>query len=502
MSVYSYHTFYFPFKWEFTNDDDLFISDKIDIDRIDCKTLSQWQRCYLSAENNSYLDPKNKKGIEDAKELFAERQYFFEFVHPVLYDMGNSKSNLLHHYERREPKEQLVEYHIDCKYGKYTLNVDAINLNIYSTGVGIISLFLSNDREEQKDSNSILNINQYGRRIMPPHAGEFKDSEFGRGMIANSLAITGLHSDDSSRYSDDFDYHINNISPQMGLNDTWKPSSIIKNLINDFNSDMTVIPIIDDRMFVNCVYKNEEIIEQIKTSKDEYINTDFWYQYLFVDDQSGKMCHNIEMQNKLVEERSYMRWSNLGGLTGVTRYSMVAITNADFIMRHYCTIYSRMFELIILQRATILKFSDEVTKVSTLKGASRKIIADRISSLYKEYIRYINQIHFRSITAQEQGIELYNLMLKTFKCEEYSKELDAEINELYHYASLLMEQKRSENGAKLNFIATIFLPATIFTGIFGMNPFDTTCVLDIIVQIAIIVLISLLSYKIANKYKL
>ncbi len=501
MPVISYHTFYFPFKWELPEKRDALLSQQIDVSNIEAIVGSQWERCPLSDEAPHFDDPAGR-ACSEAKELFAEQQYYFDFVHPALYDTGSS-DNLLHHYERKEPKESegTVTYHIACKWGEYTLQVDAINLNLYSTGVGVLSFYLSNSLESQKSPEAILNINQFGRRIMPPHAGEFADGEKGRGLLANSLAIEGLidNGTELGRYNDTFEYYINNKN-QLGLANTWTPSHIIKSLIADFNPRLGVVPIIDDRMFVNCVYNNPTICKQIEAVND-YKYSDFWYKYLFVDDQNNKMCQNTKMQQELVDRSTYMRWSGLGGLTGISRYSMVAITNADYIMRHYVTIYSRMFELAIVQRATILRFSGEVTKVSNLKEGAQRDLSERINSLYKEYIRYINQMHFRSVTAQDQGTELYQIMFKEFRCEAMSKELDAEINELYQYVSLRIEKKRSENGERLNLLAAIFLPATLFTGLFGMNPFDDTVWCSLSVQFAIIVVISALAYIGIKKYK-
>ena len=133
------------------------------------------------------------------------------------------------------------------------------------------------------------------------------------------------------------------------------------------------------------------------------------------------------------------------------------------------TIYSRMFELVILQRASILRFSGEVTKVGALKGENDKEVARKIGSLYKEYIRFINQIYFQNVTVQDQGIELYEMLLNQFKTEDIIRNLDAEINELQQYITLIIDQHRNRNGEWLNFIAAAFLPASFLTGIFGMN---------------------------------
>lgn len=499
--MHSYHIFYFPFKWDLPGKDNLLFSEQVDLNRIKINAYSQWERCQLSSDKEIFHDIESKECVE-AQELFAEQQYYFDFVHPVLYDMKDEKHNLIHHYERKEfkDKDHGIEYHIECKNKMYVLAIDAIDLNIYSTGVGVLSFYMANNREDQSDEASVLDINQFGRRIMPPHFGEFNKDK--RSMIARSISITGLTHADQNRYFDSFDYDINHSTNGLGVKSIWTPTLLISSLIEDLSIDLHTVPVIDDRMFVNCTYINKELCEEVKTSTSKFIKSDFWYKYLFVDKEDDLSCQNSDMRDKLIEESNYLRWSGYGSIYGISRYSFVVLVNADFIVDHMRTIYSRMYELAIVQRASILRFSGEVTKVSSLKGASNKVIAHRINSLYKEYIRFINQIYFRSITSQDQGIEIYRIMMDQLKCKKHTKELDAEINELNQYVIMLIEQRRSNNGEILNVLAAIFLPATVLTGIFGMNPFPYCCDrFDLLIQIGIGLSVSTIFYILLTKWR-
>ena len=246
---------------------------------------------------------------------------------------------------------------------------------------------------------------------------------------------------------------------------------------------------------------------KVKSDSNEFINSDFWYKYVFVDSGDNDYdvtCQNKELRTKLIKESTYERWQKFGTLYGITRYSMVALTDeGDFakncLSMHMRTIYSRMFELAIIQRASMLRFSGEVTRVSVLEKGN-KIIAERIGSIYKEYIRFVNQIYFRSVTAQDQGIEMYNLLMKQLNTKEQIKDLDEEIGELHEYISLLIDQKRNENSEWLNILATLLLPAGIITGLFGMNMFE--CPSNwwhFWVQFSIIVVFSAIIYYIIKR---
>ena len=497
MDYYSYHIFYFPFKWEVKGKENEVFSEQVDLDNIPISSHSMWERVQI--EDSQYSQQKDTK---EQEELFAERQYYYDFVHPALYDIKNVKNSIIHHYERREPKESVVEYHIKVKDKTYVLRLDALNVNLYSTGVGIMSFFLKNEKEEQKDENSIRDINQFGRRIMPPHCGEF--SQGGRNMLADYIQIVGLHGDEY-RYSDTYDY-VKGVGTSLkrGFECVWQPAWFIKHLIEDLSSSLRVTPVIDDRMLVNCWYGNDDLATDIKTvdkdGKVPFVYSDLWYKHLFVDNGSYPTCQNEEMKKRLIKESTYCRWQKYGTLYGLSRYSMVVLTNTGargFIDVHMRTIYSRMFELVILQRASILRFSGEVTRVSALKGNDNKKLSERIASLYKEYIRFINQIYFRSVTAQDQGIEMYEMLLRQFDSDTQIKDLDDEISELHQYVSLMIDQRRNENGEMLNVLAAIFLPSTLLTGVFGMNPFrEGQEVLSIGIQILLIAIITIVFFKI------
>lgn len=186
------------------------------------------------------------------------------------------------------------------------------------------------------------------------------------------------------------------------------------------------------------------------------------------------MCQNDDLMDKLILDHTYFRWTNFGTLYGISRYSFVLINSSeapDYIKTHFRTIYTRMVELSLIQRATILKFSDEVALLSKLKNERTKDLTAQISELYKAYIRFVNQIYFREVTAQEQGIELYNLLQDKMKIAEQVKDLDKEIEELHNYANLREQKEQDGRIAKITVLGAIFLPATFLVGLFGINTF-------------------------------
>lgn len=501
---YSYHIFYFPFRWSVKSDSGKVMSERVSLAHIPIMDGSMWDRIQLDHEERTV--PYADKEIKEAQELFGERQYFLNFVHPVLYDIKGEQNPLVNHYERREPKEKYVSFIIDVRDRSYTLRVDSMNLNLYASGVGVLSFYLSNESESQAGEAAILDINQFGRRVFPPHSGEF-DAGY-RSMIASSVSIEGLNGN-AADYFDSFDYRIQAVGSERGLYNVWEPSRYIVSLIHDLSSELDTVPVIDDRMLVNCWYGNDDLSRQVANAcsdeKSDFIKGNFWYKYVFVD--AGKTldsdtCQNDRMKEDLLKASTYFRWQKFGTLFGVSRYSFMLLTDtgefgSNVLGMHMRTLYSRMFELVVVQRASMLNFSAEVTKVSSLAGRSPSLVARSISSLYMEYIRFVNQVYFRSVTLQDQGMELYDMLRNQFASDEQIKDLDGEIEELHRYVMLVVDQSRNENSEKLNILAALFLPSTAIAGILGINRF---CSLektpDFWLHVLFIALVTFLTYSI------
>jgi hypothetical protein len=454
---FSYHIFIFPFKWNNKETEQKPFSERFVLKDVKKREDSNW------------INLPNPITPEYAIELYNEKNFFYEFVHPVLYDEGINDDSVVLHFERKEAYEnRQLFYEIDVianKSKRYRLNLKSIGLNLYSTGTGSLVFYLENN--DHSDFEDILRINQYGRRILPPFLG-FPDGIIAskKAELANHIAITGLNGEEH-RYIEDFANYTEKTD--------WKPARFIESLIDDFNKNLEIKPVTDDRMHVLCWYGNDKMSESIKGNwlKNEGFKND-WYRFLFVDGGEKPTCKDEKMKKDLIKRHTYSRWQQDGNLYGLSRYSMVFISNeSDFckktLLTHFRTIYTRMVELSLVQRASILKFSDEVTRLSKLKNVKYENITDEIGGLYKAYIRFVNQIYFREVTAQEQGIELYNMVQEKMKIAEQVKDLDDEIEELHNYANLLEQKEQEQRIAKITILGAIFLPATFLVGLFGIN---------------------------------
>lgn len=454
---YSYHIFSFPFKWELTNKSVKTFSEKVDLEKIILPDGSQWSR----------MDTPSSQ--QDKRELYNEKNYFYQFVHETLYDSG-AKDAIMHHYERKEISNGAdAEYHIYLEEDKsLVLKILSISLNLYSTGVGVLNFYLLNTA--YSDIGTIQKINDLGRKVYPP----FIDIEGGitgtkkLGQLAHLIKITGLLEMPES-LKEDFSGHRED--------DNWKPSKIIKTLLKDFltQNKIKATPVIDDRMFVLCWIGNDDLAEKVKKDA-EWWQSEQWYSLVFVDG-SGPSCQNDEMRRDILAKSTNRRWQKYGTLYGSSRYSFVALMhNNDYtrkvFLTHCRTIYFRLVELSIVQRASILHFADEVTEISHLKNARIDRLDKYVSSLFKEYLRFVNKIYFREVSGQDQAIELYDTLQDQMRIRDHVTNLEREIQELHNYVSLLESKEQNKNLSILTLFGVLFVVPTFIIGYYGMNDFE------------------------------
>jgi len=462
MSINSYHNFLFPFRFDKVIND---IKDRHEF----YKTNDFSNRVVIDDEFKKSLEKDNwqYEKFEIKNNLdYNEIVYFYDFVKDSLFNTAEFKKNATSYYFEKILKKE-EQYIITLANGKsFELSLTGINLRIFDTGVGILSFELENHKYQHiKD---ILLINEYGRRIYPEFLGEgFSISDTQNVFLAQSIEVMGIKEDFTKDYKQ-YDIQLANFIVDI-LGKTFTTSKKDKD-------KYFIQPLFDDRMFTICWYGNDKVSK----IKQNYIKSELWYKFVYLDGQSLTV-QDEDMQENLIEKVTYSRWKNYGTLYGITRYSFVCLSssletlknnNADFILNHIKTMYFQMVILSLALRASIIRFSDEVTAISDIEESKDiSLITQKISNLYKNYLRFKNKLYFKEITPQEQGIEIYDKMRDIMRIDSDIGDLSMEIQTLNSYAFILEEKEEKEQMNKLTKLGTIFLPPTLIAGIFGMNIF-------------------------------
>ena len=444
----SYHIFYFPFIVKHNEKDDFII-----------KALN------ASTSWNLW-----KRNIQKKEELQDEKMYYHHFMHTALYDNGknlfyttfsqkkkesNSDYSLVLHYERIDVSSNQLKFRIKAK-GKelFNLDIDKITLDYYFTNIGILTLYINNDKYlSQQD---ILDINYYGRTLY-----NLIDKEEIYNEIYG-LKYDTLKYDICSKKLYNLYGHIRQI-----LDEFFEETNV---------SPVEYLPVFDNKMFVNCCYLNSELSGKYKDDSIlDLSNEMFWQNYVEIDHDFNFGCQNSEMRKSLTQKNSYLRWQGYGTLYGITDRSFVCLCSKDkenfsetVLLPHMQTIYSQMVKLVLVQRASLLAFSDSISKVNF--NIDNIEAADIICKIYKNYIVYIKKLYFVNVTSQVQGVELYEKLHNTFNIKEHIESFDNELSKMNIYLSSLKDSEKRESQNNLfNLLAGLFLPATLISGILGMN---------------------------------
>lgn len=444
----SYHIFIFPFSFKIEEYDSFkeFIEDH------------NW-------EISSFC-PKDK--YDD----YNEFNYFNTQARNIIYQKctkncsENCNLKLISNDENYYCTKKLSEhdkYHyiIETEKATYSLEISEISIKIYEFGIGILSIHLNNFKYAK--TNQILEINQYGRRLFKPYIKN--DPQKSCPLIGRSISIKFDNSNEILA-STDYDGH--------NCKDDSIPKLIKDILYNDFSLNNNNIPqqsqivnenlkiFTDDRMFVVCFYKNNFLMKGIQNNKKTYI--DKWYSFLFVD-VNKPSCSDEEMKEKILREHSYRRWLNDDTIYGITDYSFVCLSVKkceSFVLDHIRTMYYQMIILTFVQKISILNFKNRIGQVLNKSSNSYKDISTmnlEIEKLQEDYIIFTNKICLDSLTLQQQGIEMYNMMKKIMNVSINTIKLKEEIQDLFNLYVFKNQQIENEESQrienKLNIIATI-----------------------------------------------
>ncbi len=452
-SIISYHNFMFPFRF-----------DKV-IDKIEDK--HEFYREY-SFDKRVKIDNDLKKGLKQDKWEYQKFEvknsldyneivYFYDFVKDSLFNTQEFKEGATSYYFEKKLDDTTIELKIKGKE-PYILTLEGINLRLFDTGVGILSFEIENYTYNQIDD--ILKINDYGRRVYPQFLGEGFNTEATKYIfLPEFIKINGITEAFDTKYTEIkiAKYITDILGKSFTTNRTKKDKHYIQSII-------------DDRMFVLCWYGNNAFSSCIK----ENIENKNWYRYVFVDGNDITV-QDKKMHKELIEKATYKRWNNYGTFFGITRYSFMVLSNRDYfgekiLLNHIKTIYYQMVILLLVQRASLLRFSDEITAISDVRGGEIPSV-ENISILYKNYLRFVNKLYFKEITAQDQGIELYDKAIDIMNIKRDIEDLRQEIGSLNSYAFLEQEREEKEQMNQLTRLGTFLIPPTLVAGFFGMNVF-------------------------------
>lgn len=485
--LHSKHIFLFPFRWEVKkkeHSEDLPIGKKTILTDL-----------YKKVDPKYWDAFKYSPKIDDGFNTYNEFSYFYDHARDVLNISPRQEYVKVKQFKYKISASSTYCIDINNTGKEYTLQITDVLLNVYESGIGVLSLHLNNT--SYSDFDTILLINDYGRRLYPQFLGDTSPFTSGpkHSFLANKLTIRDTLTWMGNEVLEDFNHY--NSLVNLTTSPFRIPNHIACFLGTNFKSafesslvgDIIISPVLDDRMFTMSFYTNKELVLDLAKSPNEekysYQTSRAWYSYIFVDPDAEGTCPSKTLSQSLITASTYDRWlpyvydesrnphlppGNDGHIFGITRYSFCIMGVPGYfieniVAKHFSYQYFNMVLLSLVQRTSAINFSAEVARISdrlqNTDGSWEKEHRT-ISDLYLQYIKFVNRLYFREITPQEQGIELYNLLQDRMRIKEEVEDLGREIQELNNFAEKIEE-------SKLTMVASRFLPASFVASILGIG---------------------------------
>lgn len=450
---YSYHTFFFPFLWNDRQQGKGFLSREAFLQCIDKK---RWIEDFGYSEINS----NDNKFIAQ----FNQYRYFNRAARNAIYTT-DGKESVVYNYRynlasfgknssdskwlnSEKGSKNPARYIISKDGRKVSLAINGIKLKLFNTGIGVMIFELENYDYSAKDDFNW--INDRGRRIYMPYMVN------GGGCYDCADEITLSYDDkviSTSKLIKPYSkyYNVELAEPIIYLLSNGE-YSVTADAHKVSNKTMYIEPIIDDRMFVAGYYINKQFASELtehtengyrfladasqRRISDKNNSAKEWYRAVFVD---GGSC-SCQSQNKLydmISEHTYDRWAEYGSLTGISEYSMITVTGSadDYLVCNFLTEYIEMMILVLAQRASLLSFERMISDSAMGKCD--------ICEIQGYYVKFQSQLLLKEVTPQQQGIELYNMLLDNLFIQEQADRIDKQIEALSAQKSSKCENREN-----------------------------------------------------------
>lgn len=471
---YSYHTFIFPFLFadgskNISREDfkkclhKAFVEDKFDHNP---NEYARFRYFNQAARNAIYTNSFDESAV-----VWNYRLDINKIVETPTKDATGNDTKARFVIDRKELKKinDKGEVDTDTPYFHAELEINNIRVKLFETGVGMLIFELENHDHAHSDEKSVTKINEYGRRVFHPFIGEYRNAEnpaekvFDCSLSASSIEIKyndtvicggnilGSYSDGSEDIKLSAVIHYLLTGPTHKITTVFDSSKIGE-------SEFRIEPIIDERMFVACVYKSPEFVADLcqwNSDKNNYrYITDAlthsidkkdnaarrFYEMVFIDG-NGLTCQNRAMLYEMNKCHSYARWAEYGTLHGMTEYSIVCMTGDDtdvFNINPFLTEYLEMTIIVLAQRASILAFERAISEISCNHTSVLNV-----GDIHKEYIKFDSTLLLSEVTSQQQGIELYDMMRERFLINKLTKEINEQIKACYELDTANNEEEEN-----------------------------------------------------------
>lgn len=463
---YSYHTFILPLVWGGGDGDKPF--DEL---CSDFGSGARWTCC----------DPTDRGAFpaeEDPMDYYSEYKYFYPQARSALYGSTDDENAAVRTYAF-DPGliRNKARYIIEKGGTAYMLTLNAIRVKFYSSGIMLFILECEN--HDHRSFAAVKAINEFGRRISLP----FINPVFS--LCADRLSIVT----ERETFTTDFRSLIENIAnlePEEQQKEVNLDSmaNFIADLLNcgsqirfatspvAAENELYIRPALDERMFIACEVSDQETVSSFTELRENgklAFETDdrlanSLYEFIFVDTEGGCSCKNREMRGRLLKEHVYERWLEGGSIYASAAQSLALLTNGKepHIVTAFLTEYVKMCCLCLAQRASLMHFQHRIAEIARkpIKLRTAKLII----SLRNEFSEFESRLCLNEVSSQEQAIELYDKVRRSFNIKNELKNVKSQLDGLGQTAEAYFDMSFNKIGYIFAILGLICSLSEVFGG--------------------------------------
>lgn len=472
----------FPFTWEKKGKRQLSSKEFADIFENLSEENNIWQR------NRNGKAKKSNIGIAltnaKMKSFYSAYQFFNEAGRSIVFD--EAENEIVSKFQVKEEflKHGNSQYVITLKDKELKLDIDGIYLKVFNTG--IVMFYMECKNYEHRSIEEVKLINEYGRRVSlsfwPKDVNAYK-------KCADKLSIC---INNEAMFIDDFRGFVEKVSKDKNekVSLTYI-STIIRGLLckngknirfrakepNSKVNEIQIRPILDGKMYVSCCIADVDAAIQIKKGFDEDTNSFSEKQEINLTelinvDLEGHCAYTNKNERKsFLAKHLYL--SEFAGdkpkLLGITEQSCVKIIMPEydqslnqineFEIDYHNNIYNQIVIVGIAQRMTIANFMQEISRISRGIEDSKKKMTNKdvmsIMELQERFVAFQNQFLLFEVTAQREGIYIYNKIQKELHVKEENDTLSSRLSGIYELANINQGYRFNKWALVLSVVALI-----------------------------------------------
>ncbi len=417
----SKHVFFFPFMWE----EKRIIKTRLVTQHQTMKTeariqLAGWDQVDTCAQ---------------AERAYNERVYFYKPVQSMLYEKEQGGTSVYCYEKKTQQGADCVT--LKSGHKTYMLGLSEVQLNLYKTGIALLRLTLLNTKYE--DAAAVQAINGLAKSIYPYRLPiTVAQQDYFPEQVAIQLQ--------GQCYTEVWDK--NYLEHPMCIADFMMAllgADFATHKGGSQKGRFYIEPLLSNRMFVLCQYENKDLLAKCQDS-----------------DECQILLNPFVTISKQQKGMSCMVLSGDEAVYGVGRFVLMQLV----AKQEERSLYDKLVTLVIVQRATLLGFSNKLADIS---GFDKEKLVGGISTLYEIYVQFINQMYFDEVTVDVQGTRIYDALFTQLKIQAALKELDFEMREVHEYSSLIQRRQSQIRMDLLTIVGAILVIPTFVTGFFGMN---------------------------------